>query len=436
MADYKKKGTKRIDKKVKSKKSLKNYSTVTAQKRTDKKSQDLVMKKAANTHKKTKSHSTAPGMKLVMGKKEATQRRNVFVLCICCILLTAVVLFSALTPTGPFEYLQNKFMSMGMGSFPASISGSELLDCYTADSLIYTLSDTHAEVFNKSGKTLFSRQHEFNSPALCVSAQRALIYDIGGRNLYVFNNNDVISEYTSEYDIYAATIGRNGTIAIASKSKGYASQVQVLNKRGKERFVWFSSTEVVNNVAVSNNGNRLAVSTIDTAGGALKSKVYVFKYSSAEPIYEFTYENSVVYSIECVSQSRFCVTTDKNIDFIKWRNGEHISNQNDIGVGIYKKLNNKKSIAVLGSKSDSTVVVYSSAGQVLYKFPFGGSITDISVCDDTVFVLSDSYVYTLDTAGNQTSDMINASGYNRIISLSADSIITLGNFGLNKFSVE
>ncbi len=424
----KKPGKKVTAKSTNRKRKLSSYSTSP---RDTKKREDIKMYKKGD-----KNSSANTDIKLVMGKKEQKQRKRIITLAVVCILLFSVVLFSALTPTGPFEYLQNKFLSLGNGSYPVSLSGSELKNAYSVDTLIYALTDTHAEVFNNSGKQLFSRQHEFNSPALSVSSQRALVYDIGGRNVYVFNHSDVISEITSEYDIYCASIGRNGTVAIASKSKGYASQVQVLSKNGKEKFVWYSSNEIINNVAVSNNGRRIAVSTVDSAGGKFKSKVYVFKFSSANPIYEFTYEDSVVYSLNTVSGSYFSAVTNKSVDFIKWRNGEKQSNESSLTIKLFRKFDNKKSIAVLGNKSNNSIVLYNSNGKKITEFEFSGVISDVSLGKEIIYVMSDGYLYAVDFEGKILLDKINVSSYNRIFSQGSDSVVAAGNFGLNKFSVK
>lgn len=426
--EYRKKTSKKNPPKSasKRKRNLNNFSTVS--KKTTTKSDNIKM------HRKGERATSNQDIKLVMGKKEQRQLRRFISLGIVCVLLLAVVLFSALTPTGPFEYLQNKFYSIGNGSFPASISGSELKNAYSVNSLLYSLSDTHAEIFNNSGKQLFSRQHEFNSPALSVSSQRALVYDIGGKNVYVFNHSDVISDIKSEYDIYCAAIGHNGTVAIASKSKGYASQVQVLSKNNKEKFVWYSSNEIVNNIAVSNNGRRVAVSTIDSSGGKFRSKLYVFKYSSADPIYEFTYEDAVVYSINSVSNGYFCAVTNKSVDFIKWRNGQRKTNESSLTIKLFRKFDNKKSIAVLGNKLNNSIVLYNAKGEKQAEFEFSGVVSDVSLGKKNIYIMSDGYLYSVDLEGNVLFDKINVSSYSRIFALGDDSVVAAGNFGINKFT--
>lgn len=438
MAEYKKKTAKKVGKVGKH--TVRKNAESRNHTRPVKKYDDYAMK--PHTSKKTpkrepqvsqKPNKDNGGIRVLMGTKAVKQRKRIIVFSIVCLLLFAVVLFSALTPTGPFEFLENTVKSAGKGSFPASVSGSELLNAYSVGSLTYTLTDTHAEVYNSSGKQLFSRQHEFNLPSLAVSPQRAIIYDRGGKELFVYNHSDVIYDITTEQEIYCADIGRNGTVAYASRSTGYASEVHVLNKNNKLRFIWYSANETVNNVAVSENGRRVAVSTVDVSGGEYRSKIYVFKYSSAEPLYTLEYNNSVIYSLKTLSGSLFSVVTDGSVDFIKWKNGEKTENVNPYTLNIFT-VQNGKTVCAYGSGAGNSISVFAKNGKKLADFAFEGTVSDVSVYKSSVFLLSDGYLYCCDFSGNILGK-VNASGYSRIFADGERSAVTAGNFGLNKFII-
>jgi hypothetical protein len=310
-----------------------------------------------------------------------------------------------------------------------------LHDSYSSGKIIYTLTDTNAEIYNFAGKQIFSRQHDFNSPMLSTSSQRGLLYDAGGKNIYVYNYSDVVDEIKTKHEIYCADISRNGTVAIATKSEGYASQVEVLSKGGKTKFIWYSATELINNVALSNNGKRLAVSTIDTTGGNFKSKVYIFKYSSAKPLYEFSYDDSVVYSLNTLSSKYFSVVTDKTVDHIKWKGGRRTQSPNNYSINLYR-LCGDKNIAVRGNKSNNTITVFTASGKIKNEFEFLGAVSDISYKNGRIFILSDGYLYCLDKEGKAVYEKVNISGYSRIFATDSNSVVAAGNFGFNKFNLK
>ena len=269
-----------------------------------------------------------------------------------------------------------------------------------------------------------------------MTSQRAAIYDRGGRDVYIYNHSDIISEVVTENDIYCADIGRNGTIAVATKSTGYASEVQVMDKNGKVKYIWYSSDETVNNVAVSNNGRRIVVSTVSVSGGAYKSKVYVFKYSSADPLYVLEYDNTIIYSIDCISSSRFTVVTDESVDFIKWKNGERKQNTNPYTLNIFRHKQNSWGIAVIGNKSSSSIIAYNKSGEKISSFDFDGAVSDVTMCKDNIYIISDGYMYCFDLDGNLLADKLNVSGYSRIFAQNASTAICAGNFGLDKFNID
>ncbi len=453
MADYKKKTVKKTPAPKKAKggsKKLSSFSTVNKEKNAEKPQNDIKMKPAKTAKTKTANQpkpkqakkprqkrrfEPAKGLRLLIGKKGQIQKKRVIILAVCLLLAVGILLFVTLTPTGPFEYIENKINAAGSGDFPASIEGSELYDAHSSGSIIYTLSDTNAEIYNFSGKQVFSRQHDFNSPMISTSSQRALLYDAGGKNIYIYNYGDVVDEINTEREIYCADISRNGTVAIATKSDGYASEVQVLSKGGKVKFIWYSASEIVNNVALSNNGKRLAVSTVDTSGGSFRSKVYIFKYSSAEPVHQFVYDDSVVYSLSTLSSKHFSVVTDKTVDFIKWKGGSRTQNTNNYSLNLYRVCG-KNNIAVRGNKSNNTITVFGSSGKIVTEFEFLGAVSDISYKSGRIFILSDGYLYTLNKQGESVFDKINLSGYSRIFATDSNTVIAAGNFGFDKFNLK
>lgn len=427
-------------KKTANKRVLKRKTRPVAKREVNIKNDNVPMRPVSQKHAKVqKRHEVKPteqkAIRVINGTKLIKQKKRIIVFLIVFVLLLAVVLFSALTPTGPFEYFHNKILSIGNGSFPASLSGGELLNAFSADKLTYTITDSHAEIFNNSGKLLFSRQHEFNSPSISVASQRALIYDRGGKKLYIYNNNDVIHDITLQNDIYCASIGRNGNFAVASESVGYTSQVEVFNKNVNTKYVWYSSDELVNSVALSNNGNRVAVATVDVSGGQYKSKVYVFKYSSADPLFVLEYDG-IIYSIETISNSRFIVVTDDSVDFVKWNKGERLKVENKYSLNVFRRNDRNISAVVTGNNSSNNITLLNRRGKELASFDFNGSVTDVSVIEKNVFVLSDSYLYILDYEGKVLSPTINLSSYNRIFAIDKSSVIAAGNFGLNKVRAE
>ncbi len=450
MADYKKKTVKKssVPKKTSNKgKKLSSFSSAPKAEDRKSKSESLKMRPLGSEKKseapkqksRPKAHGTrkmpqiaTTGLKLLMGKKGEIQKKRLITIGVVFVLVLSIIIFSVLTPTGPFEYIENKVRTWGKGSFPATISGSELYDGYSVGSVIYTLTDTHAEIFTDSGKHLFSRQHDFNSPVLSVSSQRGLIYDAGGKSIYVYNYGKVVDEIKTANEIYCAEIGRDGTIAVATKSKGYTCEVQVISKGGDTEFIWYSANELVNDITLSNDGERLAVATIDTSGGRFLSKVYVFKYSSATPIHEFEYEDTIVLSLNTLSSSHFSIVTDNSVDFIKWKKGYKTEHANGYSLNLYRVCG-KNNIAVLGNKSNNTIKVFGASGKIVAEVDFLGAVSDIYYCDGVIFVLSDGYLHSLNLEGESIHEKINLSGYSRIYATDNDSVIAAGNFGLNKF---
>ena len=143
-------------------------------------------------------------VRVVRGKKGEKQRKLYIFAAVIAVIASAVVLLSVLLPVGILECAKDFAYSLGSGSFPASISGSQTLNCVPKDNYYYVLTDTSVMAFSNGGKNIFSSVHGFSSPVIVTSQTRALVFDQGKNAAIIYNLSGVVDTIESKNEIIEA----------------------------------------------------------------------------------------------------------------------------------------------------------------------------------------------------------------------------------------
>ena len=439
MADYKKK---QIKHKVKPKSVKKTHSA----------SQDIKMGRAKPVQKKQTTRTSSkvqkvkkpvslnlPEFNIIKGKKLEKVKKNAFSASVIIVLLCIYLIVCTLHPVGLVEYLTHCYTRIGSGrGYEVSITGGETLNSVQKSNYYYLLSENNVEAYNNSGRNIFTVQHGFSRPVLKTGDTRFLVYSQGEKVLKVHTFNGIHHTYNFDNSILTADISKSGAFAVATKTEGYESKVTVYNKNDKKLYEWFSTDETVTSVCLNDTGKRLAVATVKVSGGAFVSKVYVLKFNSANPVKTFEYNGEIVYSLNSSGGNNIYAVFEKRIEFINTLNGKKKENSSDYSLNIAKKIgNNVITVNTLdANKSESNVFVYNLSGRLAANFKVNGTITDVSMKNRRLHLLTDSGVIITDMSGKILSKAQCSFDVKNIIALSDKSVVGISNNLINKYLYE
>lgn len=385
MADYKRKkhrGFKPLPKSSKSRVKNKNEF------------EDIKMSSKGNTQKSDK-------MRVVKGKKLEQKRRFKIFSYVVCVLLISFLIMQIIMPAGLVETVYTSLSALGTGKYPIELESSDTINTVSKGWYYYVLTDKNLNAISNSGKVIYSYNHGFENPVLKTSQTRALLFDQGKTTALIFNSGGLKSQITVKEKIINAAIGENASYAFITNADNYAAAVKVYNKRDKLLYEWFSSEDLINNVAISKNGKKIAISTVTSAVGSYNSKVSILNYKSANAEYSKDFKNTIVYSLDSESRG-FSVVTQNSYDYISWKGKNITQYSNDYSVDMVRNGEFGK-VVVLNRESDKTdnrIVIFSKSGKIKNQMEFKGIITDISVKGSNVYCLSDTTVYILNTKGD------------------------------------
>ncbi len=368
---------------------------------------DVVMTAAKSDIKheyKTKARTPNPERKkinIIRGNKYRNRYKRMAIVITCLFIAGIITIISLLTPTGLAETIVNLSASLKAGNvYPVKLSGGTIVNSITQNNHAFLVSTTNFECYNSSGKNIFSYQHGHQAPVLSVSEARTLLYDQSGKNYSVYNLNSQLLKGTTDREILAADITRNGNFAIATLSDSYSSMVTVFDKNGNSIFEWFCADYTINAVLLSPNGNQLAVSAISAVNGAFISRVYVLEYDSADAKQKYDY-NSLILGLQPVGSSAFVAIGENSTDFINWKKGKIATFSTDDNLVLSRPY--KSAILFVSSrtanKNASTVSIFDSKGNCKHSFDFDGIINSIEYKGAEVYILSEKTIYKYSVKG-------------------------------------
>ena len=341
-------------------------------------------------------------MRVVRGKRLETKRKLKVVSIALVIIIAVLLICEWLMPAGIGETLATTFATWGTGAYPAALESSNTINAVSKGSYYYVLTNNNIEAYSGSGKRIFSYSHGFENPVLKTSATRAIVFGQDSNQALIFTLNGLKTTVETKKKIKTAAIGDNGTYAIVTTADSYAAQVSVYQKNEKLVYEWFSSKDLVNNVAVAPSGEKIAVSTISSSVGSYNSKLLVFEVDSSKSEYEKTYENTVIYSLDTAFTGGFSVLTANEYDYIKWSNYKVKNYKNEYNTAMFRTGNNGMAVVYNreNDKTDNRIAVFSKSGELKRELQFKGIITDFAFKDGHVYCMSDTKAYILDDDGS------------------------------------
>ncbi len=376
-------------------------------------------------------------VRVIKGKKFFTKQRIKISCAFIAVISAILLILSFALPVGLVENVVNTFASIGSGEFPLNIVGTSVLNLHAKSGYYYVLTDTDITAYSNSGKNIFSFQHGFAAPVLTTSATRALVFEQGGDTAHIFNLSGLIDTKKTENSIINASISRNGSYALVTKSDDYASQVSVYNKNSKLVYEWNSAKDIIGSAVIASNGKKIAVSTLNASAGDFVSKVKILNFNSADPLYTVDLGNTPTLSLLDMGHS-LSVVTDNGCKFVKWSN---YSTKDFEASGQLSMVRRNAGNLLLvynrsNDKSDNLILVLSKNGRKISEFKINSQINDIAYSSGYVYCVSDTSARIFDKSGNVTREDTCEYGCVRISVIGSHTIALLSDNNIFKIEIK
>ena len=251
-------------------------------------------------------------------KKSGLKRFLTFFLVLLAVL--AVVLVAAWRDGTGADVLKRLF-NYGMSS---AVSGETVYEydispqnrfAMLGDSLVVA-SDTGVRLLDQQGQEVWAKTVSLPAPALMQGGDRAVVYGVGGTNLFVLGQEGELLHLTADEDepFIAATLNENGWLAVTTEKNNYKGSISVYDADLDLVFKLDSASRFVADAYVLDDNKALAVVTLGQENGVFVSNIVIYGLSvtdenreegaadgaeiAVKPSADYDVENGLVIAIE------------------------------------------------------------------------------------------------------------------------------------------
>ena len=153
--------------------------------------------------------------------------------------------------------------------------GGDLLVC----------SPNSLQFYSPSGQLYGNETISMENPAVSVSGGTALVYDVGGRELLVYAEQEEAFSLTQAegQEILSASLNRNGWLAVVHQASGFKGAVTVYDSSYTTPLIQFSlSSSFIMDAVVSPDNRSVALLTIGLTGGVFEGRVECYALDRTE----------------------------------------------------------------------------------------------------------------------------------------------------------
>ncbi len=241
------------------------------------------------------------------------------------------------------------------------------------------------------GEVLHKSAFSFNHPKMEQDGNYLYCYDLGGKELKIFNSYQQLSKTpTFDYPIYGLSTSNGSNFAVISSAKGYRSAVFVYNNNFLLRYSAYFGDKYVAFADISDDGNEFIVAAYNSKNGTIVTTVSKFRIDTKDAIYTKEYYGEMPLGLQ-YTDNGYCLTTsdssrtfnakDELISKIPFEHRRLLSG---------KVYGSKRVItyAMEGLSGGTEVVIYRGNGSIEYSKSFPTSLSDTTVCGNKLYTLS------------------------------------------------
>ncbi|MCD8190597.1 MAG: DUF5711 family protein [Clostridiales bacterium] len=164
-----------------------------------------------------------------------------------------------------------------------SFSGGSDSAFASLDGGLLVCSSNTLQLLSRSGEEALSMEVSMKQPVISTAGDYAVVYDVGGSDLYVFHSAEQVFSYSTDgdYALLSARVNENGALVVVEQTSGYKATVTVYGSDYQPRIAINESTNFISDAALSPDGRSVAVIELYQDDSALGSDLVIYQVSDA-----------------------------------------------------------------------------------------------------------------------------------------------------------
>lgn len=306
-------------------------------------------------------------------------------------------------------YAVNKYINNRVYNGYEIVSSTETTGDSVADYILFNdnvlkITKDGASYIDASGNTAWDCSYDMNLPEVVVSGQYAVVADINGRDVYVFNKSGKVSSQTMNYDITNVDISDQGVYVVVLSGDD-CNYINAYDKDGSD--VYEMKTSIGNSgypldIAISDDGQKLFTSYIKVDSSSVTDYIAAYNFGSVGQnenadrlMGGFTYDDTIFPYVDFIDNDTVACFGDNQI--VIYQMSEKPSEKATIDIGDTEMLGvfaNSEYIGYISGNEEDTdekysICIYDVSGNMEAKANYNNSFNDIYATDDELIITSD-----------------------------------------------
>ncbi|MDE6107998.1 MAG: hypothetical protein K2F83_04910 [Oscillospiraceae bacterium] len=152
--------------------------------------------------------------------------------------------------------------------------GGDLLVC----------SKSGVRLYSSGGAEYVNQTRNLSNPVVTTGGSAALVYDVGGSNLYVYRDREEVFSYTTAagQSILSASLSAQGILVVATQASGVKGSVTVYDSNFQPLLGLNISSRFITDAVLSPDGRTLALATSGQTDGTYDSQIAFYALNRTE----------------------------------------------------------------------------------------------------------------------------------------------------------
>lgn len=303
---------------------------------------------------------------------------------------------------GVYVYFENKvYTKYNVISTIERTDTSTTAYCKYAQGIL-KYSNDGASYTDYENKVVWNQPYEMINPIVDICNDYVAIADKDGNKVYIFNTNGYQSEINVSLPIEKLQVASQGVIYVVLND-GNTSQIKVFDQEGEELVKSEQPMEKSGypvDVAVSNDGEKFAVSFLYVNSGVMETKIGFYNFGSVGQneidnlVSAYSYESSVFPSIEYLNDTTAVAFGDTKVAIYEGNQRPELVKEIDIEDEIRSIYYSDSYFALVFDNSDSEakyrMELYDLEGNRVLNLKFDQDYNDIVINDKEFIIVGET----------------------------------------------
>ncbi len=265
------------------------------------------------------SDNVTPIFKEEQPKKKASLKKHWIIFILIVVLIIALLVWLLLSNSTALDGIKRFFRYLGVDE---EDYGSIRFDAYgncsycMVDSSFAVASQGGLSIFSEGGSTLGSLSGGLSNPMLDASGELALLYDIGGTRLVLFDyDGEILFDLNMSGMIFDADLCEDGLCAVLYEGSDCYAQLEVYDQNGAKLYAHRSESAFLNTCALSPDGSLAVVTTLGQEDISFLSTARILTTTKEGVQANLSFATQVICDIAFLDDETICAVGEESVFF-------------------------------------------------------------------------------------------------------------------------